>query len=157
MHRATTTVFAAFFAVSAMAADGTLAAGEELPEYGPIDAFDVNLNDFLWEKRPVVVFAETEADPAFRRQLELLLARPDALLERDIVIVVDTSPDELSELRERLRPRGFMLALIGKDGQVKLRKPRPWDVRELTRVIDKMPLRRQELRDQRAAQAASDG
>ena len=157
MHRAITTVFAAFFAVSTSAADGTLASGEEMPEYGPFDAFEVNLSDFLWEKRPVVVFAQTEADPAFQRQMELLLSRPDALLERDIVILVDTSPQELSEVREKLRPRGFMLALIGKDGQVKLRKPRPWDVRELTRVIDKMPLRRQELRDQRAAQSGSDG
>ena len=31
------------------------------------------------------------------------------------------------------------------DGQVKLRKPLPWDVRELTRSIDKMPLRQQEI------------
>jgi len=36
--------------------------------------------------------------------------------------------------------------LIGKDGKVKLRKPRPWTVRELSRVIDKMPMRQQELK-----------
>jgi hypothetical protein len=40
-----------------------------------------------------------------------------------------------------------MLALIGKDGEIKLRKPAPWDVREITRSIDKMPLRAQEMRD----------
>ena len=44
-----------------------------------------------------------------------------------------------------------MLALIDKDGGVKLRKPFPWDVREITRSIDKMPLRQQELRDRRDA------
>ena len=40
-----------------------------------------------------------------------------------------------------------MLTVIGKDGGVKLRKPFPWDVRELSRSIDKMPLRQQEIRD----------
>jgi len=40
-----------------------------------------------------------------------------------------------------------MLVLIGKDGGVKLRKPFPWNVREISRVIDKMPMRRQEIND----------
>jgi len=52
-------------------------------------------------------------------------------------------------VRRELRPRGFMLALVGKDGQIKLRKPAPWDVRELSRSIDKMPMRQQEIRDRR--------
>ena len=29
---------------------------------------DANLNDFLWEKRPIVVIADTARDPAFIRQ-----------------------------------------------------------------------------------------
>lgn len=157
MKRAITSVFFGFFALSAASADGTITTSETPTGLGPFDAFETDLNDFLWEKRPVVVFAQTDADPAFQRQMELLLSRPEALIDRDVIILVDTSPDELSELRRKLRPRGFMLALIGKDGQVKLRKPRPWDVRELTRVIDKMPMRQQELRDRRAAQSATDG
>jgi hypothetical protein len=36
--------------------------------------------------------------------------------------------------------------IMGKDGEVELRKPRPWDVREISRTIDKMPLRQQEIR-----------
>ena len=69
-----------------------------------------------------------------------------------MVVITDTDPDAKSALRTKLRPRGFMLVLIGKDGGVKLRKPAPWDVRELTRVIDKTPERQQEVRD-RALQA----
>lgn len=156
MHRAILTVFSGLFAFSVHAADPSVPVMIEGPDIGPINAVETNLNDFLWLKRPVVVFADTEADPAYRRQLDLLLDRPEALLERDVIIIVDTDPAAESELRIKLRPRGFMLALVGKDGQVKLRKPRPWDVRELTRVIDKMPLRRQELRDRRAAQAEED-
>jgi hypothetical protein len=116
------------------------------------DAAEIDLNAFKWVARPVVVFADTPADPAFKRQMELLEARLDELAERDVVLITDTSPDERTDLRRKLRPRGFMLTLIGKDGAIKLRKPFPWDVRELTRSIDKMPMRLQELRESRGTQ-----
>ncbi|MCF6443913.1 DUF4174 domain-containing protein [Nereida sp. MMG025] len=108
---------------------------------------EVTLDDFKWIARPIVVFADTPNDPRFIQQMDLLNARLDDLAARDVVIMVDTDPDAQSLLRTKLRPRGFMLALIGKDGGVKLRKPFPWDVRELTRTIDKMPLRKQEIKD----------
>ena len=113
----------------------------------PLNAAEVSLEDFLWIKRPVVVFADTPADPRFREQMDLLAARPAELLDRDVVVIYDTDPKQKSDIRRKLRPRGFMLTLIGKDGGVVLRKPFPWDVRELSRSIDKLPLRQQELRD----------
>ena len=75
------------------------------------------------------------------------MAKLHDLEERDVVVLTDTDPNSKSELRLKLRPRGFMLAIIGKDGGVKLRKPFPWDVREITRSIDKMPMRKRELRE----------
>lgn len=114
-----------------------------------LEAIELNLSDFLWEKRPVVVFADSPNDPAFVEQIELLTARISALEERDVVLITDTDPEARSDIRLKLRPRGFMLALLGKDGQVKLRKPLPWDVRELSRVIDKMPMRQREIREGR--------
>ncbi len=120
------------------------------------DAAEVDLEAFKWIARPVVVFADTPADPAFQRQIELLTDRMDELVERDVVLITDTDLSERSDIRNTLRPRGFMLTLVGKDGGVKLRKPSPWHVRELTRQIDKMPLRRQEILDDKAeAKAAS--
>ena len=111
------------------------------------DAAEVDLGEFKWVARPVVVFADAPIQPAFQEQIELLTARQDELVGRDVVIIVDTDPEARSDIRTKLRPRGFMLTLIGKDGGVKLRKPFPWDVRELTRSIDKMPMRQQEIRD----------
>lgn len=105
------------------------------------------LDAFMWVARPVIVFADSTNDPRFIEQINLLDARKEALFERDVVIIADTDPQNPSELRRQLRPRGFSLVLIGKDGQIELRKPAPWDVRELTRAIDKMPLRMQEIRD----------
>jgi hypothetical protein len=114
-----------------------------------LEASDVNLNDFLWLARPVVIFADSPNDPRFQQQIALLTDRIEELALRDVVVITDTDPSADSAIREALRPRGFRLALLGKDGGVRLRKPLPWDVRELTRVIDKMPLRQQEIEDRR--------
>ena len=113
------------------------------------EATEVVMDDFRWIARPIVVFGDGPFDPQFQRQMTLLTDRIDELALRDVVVIVDTDPDNPSEIRRDLRPRAFMLALVGKDGQTKLRKPAPWDVRELSRSIDKMPLRQQEMRDRR--------
>jgi hypothetical protein len=115
---------------------------------------EVDLNQFKWKKRPVVVFAESDLDPAFVDQMRLLEARTEELSARDVVVITDTNPEPLSDLRRKLRPRSFMLVIINKEGVVNVRKPFPWDVREISRSIDKMPIRQREIRDEkeRAAQ-----
>jgi len=111
------------------------------------DASEVELDDLQFIARPLVVFANSPADPSFTQQMELILDRVDGLVERDVIIIVDTDPDAQSEPRQTLRPRGFALVLIDKNGRVAQRKPSPFDVRELERSIDKMPLRQQEIRE----------
>lgn len=113
------------------------------------DAAEVVLEDLQWHVRPLVVFADTPDDPRFQQQLDLLSERPEDLSDRDVIIITDTDPAGMSDLRQKLRPRGYMMALVGKDGRVALRKPAPWSVRELSRSIDKMPLRQQEIEDRR--------
>ena len=119
------------------------------PAFGPIDAAGVTLNDFLWLKRPIVVFADTPNDPAFQRQMQRINADLAPLEERDVVIITDTDPAARTEVRQRLRPRGFSLVLMDKDGEVKRRNPAPWGVRDITHAIDRFPLRRQEMLEQR--------
>ncbi len=113
------------------------------------DAADITLSELQWQARPLVVFADTPNDPNFQQQIDLLLARMEELALRDVIVLTDTDPAAMSNLRTQLRPRGFMLALLAKDGTVAFRKPFPWDVREISRSIDKMPLRDQEIRDRR--------
>ena len=136
-------VFAGLFAATASAQSAT-----EPPQpvlFAPADMAD--LSEFHWKKRPVLVFADSEDDPAYQAQMELLREQPEDLLERDVIVLTDTDPQARSALRLKMRPRGFMLVLVGKDGGIKLRKPRPWDVREITRSIDKMTIRQREIRD----------
>ena len=145
--RATLLILLTFLGSLAWAADAVEDDVPTLEEQLFRPAEGADLNDFLWTNRPVIVFADSEADPRYRQQMELLSERMPDLLERDVIVIVDTDPAAQSSLRTRLRPRGFMFVLIGKDGNVYLRKPFPWDVRELSRSIDKMPMRQQELRD----------
>ena len=106
---------------------------------------NTNIKDFEWAQRPIVIFANSDRDPNFISQMEFLSQDIKALKERDIVVLIDTNPSMPSFLRKKLRPHGFAFILIGKDGQVKLRKPSPWNIREIARVIDKMPIRQQEI------------
>ncbi|TJZ93760.1 DUF4174 domain-containing protein [Paracoccus gahaiensis] len=118
-----------------------------LAEGSPVllDAAEVTPQQFLWNARPVVVFADTPDDPAFLQQVAALERDSRALAARDVVVVVDSDPAANSLWRQQLRPRGFSLVVIDKDGQVKIRRPSLWDAREIGRAIDRLPLRRQEI------------
>jgi hypothetical protein len=147
MKRLLPFVFAGIFAAAAAAQSNEPEVG--MPLFAPADMAD--LNEYRWKKRPVLVFADSEYDPAFIEQMELLHARPDELAERDVIVLTDTNPAARSAMRLKMRPRGFMLVLVGKDGEIELRKPFPWDVREITRSIDKMPMRQREIREEKDA------
>ena len=118
---------------------------EVIDPMAPRAARDVTLEEFLWIARPLIVFADSPADPRVREQLQMLADRPDVLAERDVVIIVDTDPSEETALRRALRPRGFSLVIVQKDGRVGLRRPSPRDVREIVRGIDNFALRQEEM------------
>jgi Domain of unknown function (DUF4174) len=111
----------------------------------PLQAADVVLADLLYVNRAVIVFADSPADPNFIRQMELLAQDTGELATRDALVIVDTDPAAVTDIRRAFRPRGFSLVLMEKDGKAVLRKPLPWDLREITHAIDKSPLRRQEV------------
>ena len=121
------------------------ALAQETADFAPVPAAEVVLSDLMYVKRPLVVFADSPNDPNFIRQMDLIGRDPASLLARDVVVIVDTDPAARSELRKKLRPRGFSLVILDKDLKTTLRKPLPWDVREITHAIDKFPLRRQEI------------
>ncbi len=153
MTRAISLIACGFLAFAAAAQDGAATVADPpvlVPVFAPVMAAAANLDALRWKTRPVVVFADTPDDPAFVEQLRLLETRWAELADRDVVVITDTDPAAKSAIRERLRPRGFMLVLMDIDGSVALRKPFPWDVRELGRAIDRMPERREEIRNRRA-------
>jgi len=106
----------------------------------------LGVDQHKWVNRLVVVFADSMSDPRYQEQMAFLGQGEQDLLDRDVVVLVDTDPAVGSALRLRYRPRGFVVLLVGKDGALALRKPVPWNVRALRNAIDKLPVRQQEMK-----------
>ncbi len=107
------------------------------------------LAELLWVARPIVVFADTPNDPRFVQQMAMLEEQPADLEDRGVVILTDTDPAGMGPLRRELRPRGFGLVLIDRDGSIVQRRPAPTTARELINLIDRLPSRRQETGSRR--------
>ena len=137
---------------AAFAADGQDPAVEE-----PLirEAGHTHLDEFKWTHRPIVVFADNPNDPRFKDQISMIEKQRERLAERDVVVLTDTAPSVLSPVREQLRPRGFMMVVMTKDGTIIVRKPFPLSVREITRSIDKLPARKREVEERRGANAGN--
>ncbi len=145
-HRFFTAIIIAVGANLAIAASGGAGDAElEIIDSSSASDVGVDLDRYLWTHRLIAVFSDSPESPLFLQQMELLRALPEELIERDVIVLTDTDPTIQSSLRMQLRPRGFTIVIIGKDGGVKLRKPFPWSIREISRAIDKMPLRQLEL------------
>jgi hypothetical protein len=134
-----------FLAVLALALPAlSLSARADEAPFAPVPADQVVEADLLFLRRPVIVFADSPHDPAFIRQMDLLARSYDALAARDVILITDTDPANPSSLRTKLRPRGFSLVLMDKDWKPSIRKPLPWEGREIVNSIDKMPIARSE-------------
>ena len=134
---------------SAAPSAGLFAALAALLIAAPVAAQDDPLAEHLWTRRPVLIFADSDRDPRFARQLAEFEREAAALEERDVVIITDTSPgtslQDRSALRRKFRPHGFNVLLIGKDGEIKLRRPVVVSADDVTRMIDRMPMRQREM------------
>jgi hypothetical protein len=119
--------------------------------FAPVPASEVVEADLLFVRRPVIIFADSASDPTFLRQMELLQRYHAELQARDVILIIDTDPANPSALRKKLRPRGFSLVLMDKDWKPSLRKPLPWEGREIVNTIDKMPIARSEALEKNPA------
>lgn len=139
---------------------GFLVAVAVAPAAGALD-----LSSYRWQHRLLVLAAPSAEDTALARQRESLARRADAVDDRDLVVIElyargggrlgerALSEAEAAGLRERLRlaTGDRALLLIGKDGGVKRRAPLDTELRGVFEQIDAMPMRRDEMRERRAA------
>lgn len=133
----------AFFLLAVLGAALTAAAPPSLRQ---------TIQASRWKKRILLVAAPTAGQVEFQDQKKLLAAAPEQLRERD-VLVLNVLHDQLTpadrqflQQELRLKLTGLEIVLIGKDGGVKERSSRPLAPATLFGTIDKMPMRRQEMR-----------
>jgi hypothetical protein len=120
-----------------------------------------DLTPYRWQNRILLVFSPTESYPdyaAFNRSLER--ERPE-VKDRDLVVfrLFEKAPSRveqqtlLPEDADRLRRRfgvrtgRLTVILIGKDGGVKWQREHRATLKEIFERIDRMPMRRQEMRE----------
>lgn len=120
------------------------------------------LQTFQWEKRLVLLFAPSPTHKIFKKQLALLLKNQRGLKERHILVIqlfgrgqskvgkrLVAKTVAISYRRQlKLSKKSYTFILIGKDGGVKLRKNELVQKKELFGLIDSMPMRQQEMKQQ---------
>ncbi len=107
-----------------------------------------DLDSLQWNSRVILLFAPGENDPQLQNQEHRLEAEQKALDERDIkVFALTGTSGEVRTLRDRFHVADsrFVLLLVGKDGGEKLRKEHTIASEEIFQIIDRMPMRRDEM------------
>jgi hypothetical protein len=105
-----------------------------------------NLNQYQWHSRPLVIFSPSGSDKSYLKQIALLKKDEAGLAERDVIVLSDTLPADMGQLRTQLQAKDFEVILFGKDGGMKLRQRKPISPEELFSTIDQMPMRRADLK-----------
>ena len=126
---------------------------------GPAQAMAAELSDYLWERRPLLLFAPSESDPRLVETMRRIEASRCDFADRDMVLgrivtegtstldghVVDTSQAQRLVSEFGIGPDSFSVVLIGKDGGEKLRVANVPDLQAIYAVIDGMPMRAREM------------
>ncbi len=115
---------------------------------GAASAIASPLARYVDHARVLVVSAASPDDPGLVRQDAAIGAETSGLTSRDVVVVrsIGAGPvDAAVRAAVRLPAGRFGVALVGKDGGVKLRRQAPVPMAELFRTIDAMPMRREEM------------
>ncbi len=121
-------------------------------------------HDLTWKNRVAIVF-DTAATYYATKQLELFTKVQAECDERDLVVFqvlgdtiigpggTITDAQKADALRQQYADgyglKGIMLVLVGKDGGVKLRLRRVVGIQEIFATIDRMPMRRQEMKQKK--------
>ncbi len=123
-------------------------------------AHSQSLGQYQWNNRLLILSAPDVENDSFQKQLEILNSDLHGLSERKLVVFERTpytlsmSGDEseetgsLKKWYERLDidKSEFSVVLIGLDGGEKHKQSVPMELNRLYGIIDKMPMRRAEVR-----------
>jgi len=121
---------------------------------------ELDLDQYRWKNRLVLIFAPSNADDYYLKQKKELAGKAHELEDRHIIIFellesgkstidkLSLSDEQQSYLRQEFEvpEEDFMFFLIGKDGTIKLRSNEVVSTADLFALIDSMPMRREEMR-----------
>ncbi len=122
-------------------------------------AQELNLSDYQWKKRVLLVVAEDSEHEQYQNQLTELRYRKEELAERKLLVIgVLKEKYKVNDGRSSWQlsnviyknysdpKKDFQVLLIGLDGGVKVKKYDVYKAQDLFDKIDAMPMRLSELR-----------
>lgn len=98
--------------------------------------------------RMIYFFGKEANQQLVNQQVEMLNKSGGAVKERDIEIKVIAENDPLYK-KYKADPAKFTVVLVGKDGGEKYRSNKVLQPAELFAIIDAMPMRKQEMKQQK--------
>jgi uncharacterized protein DUF4174 len=110
---------------------------------------DTDLAGFKWKNRVLVVLAPSENDPQLKEQRTIDAVATDGFSERDLIEVAEIGAESPLHRRFGIKVSDFQVLLIGKDGHTAAQWAKPVSSEVLYAVIDRMPMRREEMRRQK--------
>lgn len=124
----------------------------------------MDLKNFQWQNRLILLFAPTSHHPTYLMQLENFQECEAEMDERDIRVLsffaddydnnrlLEAETAAIHAIRRRFSAPDddFLAVLVGKDGTEKQRSTQPLRIDAINRLIDSMPMRRQEIQRSRA-------
>lgn len=119
-----------------------------------------NLQQYQWQNRIIVVYADEPELDLLTKQLELLTEEPSELSERKLLVIQahkdrykknfpENSEWVSSSLKDELKistKTKFEVFLLGLDGGIKLRQQEIVQTEKLFSLIDGMPMRKAEIK-----------
>ncbi|MGV7224466.1 MAG: DUF4174 domain-containing protein [Nitrospinales bacterium] len=124
------------------------------------DTMAMDLTQFKWKKRLILIFAPDGRNPLFKELQSKIMAQKAEVEDRDLVVfeilergqsrmnTAHLDQEAVDSIRKRLAvPQStFRVILIGKDGGMKLERDDQAGLEEIFERIDSMPMRKNEIR-----------
>jgi hypothetical protein len=124
------------------------------------DAMPMDLSQFQWKNRLLLIFAPDENDSLFKKLQSEIIAQEAEVKDRDLIIfelfglgssrmnraLLDQSKVDSIRRHFSVPQRSFRVILIGKDGGIKLKRNDQIDLETIFELIDSMPMRNDEIR-----------
>jgi predicted transcriptional regulator len=121
---------------------------------------EIDISDYRWQNRLLLIFTSSVENEQYQKQVTELKNKQEGLKDRDMKIFhlvsndrsfVDDKTINTNDVRRlykkyKVKEKGFAVILIGKDGTEKLRKQDALSTEKIFSVIDAMPMRQQEMK-----------
>ena len=114
----------------------------------PKELQGIELNQYLWKNRSILTFVEDEHHPDLIKLIAEMKKNNCEILNRELLHFHFSNGHKIGNLITT-NDQSFRILLIGKDGGIKYESNRSVSLIQLFKLIDSMPMRKNEMQNDR--------